>query len=185
MKGNIMSKANFRYDINVLRAFAILGVMFFHYKVPLFQGGFSGVDIFFVISGYLMSRIIINSIDRREFSFKDYLGKRLKRIVPALLFLIFVLAIVGFFLYLPEDYKINQKNATSSLLFFSNISYFLNSNYFDPSSDTNILLHTWSLSVEWQFYLIYPFFLLLLYRLIKNRRLLLLFFIAFTLAIFI
>src|SRR4051812_3654427 len=109
MREEIASKPNFRYDVNVLRAFAILGVMFFHYKVPFFQGGFSGVDVFFVISGYLMSRIIINSINRNEFSFKEYLGKRLKRIVPALLFLIFVLAIIGFFFYLPEDYKINQK----------------------------------------------------------------------------
>jgi peptidoglycan/LPS O-acetylase OafA/YrhL len=178
------AKLSFRYDINALRAIAILGVIFFHYKLDYFSGGFAGVDIFFVISGYLMSKIIINAIDKNEFSFKIYLGKRLKRIVPALLFLILVLMLIPFFFYLPEDYQLSQKSAAGSILFLSNILYWLYSgSYFAPVSDTNILLHTWSLSVEWQFYLIYPFFLLL-HKIFKTRLLYLAFFTGLTLCIF-
>jgi peptidoglycan/LPS O-acetylase OafA/YrhL len=179
------AKSGFRYDINALRAIAILGVLFFHYKLDYFSGGFAGVDVFFVISGYLMSKIIITAIDKNEFSFKTYLGKRLKRIVPALLFLILALILIPFFFYLPEDYQLSQRSAAGSVLFVSNILYWLYSgSYFAPVSDTNILLHTWSLSVEWQFYLIYPFFLLLLHKIFKTRFLYLAFFIGLTLIIF-
>ncbi|GGB92508.1 acyltransferase family protein [Dyadobacter sediminis] len=176
-------KLNFRYDINALRAIAILGVILFHYKIVFLSGGFAGVDVFFVISGYLMSKIIINSIDKNQFSFTDYFEKRLKRIVPALIFLILTLTVIGFFFYFPEDFKLNQKNAAASILFLSNVLYWKSSDYFAPASDTNILLHTWSLSVEWQFYLLYPAILLLLSRLVKNRRFLIAFFVASTLFI--
>lgn len=179
------SKPGFRYDINALRAIAILGVLFYHYKVNFFFGGFAGVDVFFVISGYLMSKIIITSINRNEFSFKDYFGKRLKRIVPALLFLISAFVLIGFFIYLPQDYQTNQKNAAGSVAFLSNIWYWQNSNYFDASSETNIFLHTWSLSVEWQFYLLYPVVLLMLSRVFKSKLSYLLFFTISTILIFI
>jgi peptidoglycan/LPS O-acetylase OafA/YrhL len=85
----------FRYDINALRAIAVIGVLLFHFKVPYFDGGFSGVDIFFVISGYLMSRIIINGIDKKSFSFIDFYSRRVNRIVPALLALIVVLTVAS------------------------------------------------------------------------------------------
>jgi peptidoglycan/LPS O-acetylase OafA/YrhL len=163
-------KATFRYDINALRAFAVFGVILFHYKVGIFKGGFTGVDVFFVISGYLMSKIIINGISKQKFSYIDYLRKRIQRIVPALLFLITVLTIAGFFLYFPEDYKLNEKNAAASIAFFSNILYWRSSSYFAPASDTNLFLHTWSLSVEWQFYLIFPLILIILRRYLKTNR---------------
>jgi peptidoglycan/LPS O-acetylase OafA/YrhL len=178
-------RSNFRYDINALRAIAITGVIFFHYKIRGFTGGFSGVDIFFVISGYLMTQIIINSIDNKSFKFIHFYQKRLKRLVPALSFLIGILSVICFFIYLPEDYKINQKNASASILFLSNIFYYRRTNYFDPASDVNILLHTWSLSVEWQFYLFYPIVLFLLKKLIKNNNLLVLTFLLITLVLFI
>jgi len=175
----------FRYDINALRAIAVIGVVLFHFKVPYFDGGFSGVDIFYVISGYLMTRIIINGLYQDQFSVLDFYNRRIRRIVPALLFLIAVLTVAGFFLLLPIDYQLFAKNAASSLLFVSNIVYWRNSSYFDPSSDNNMLLHTWSLSVEWQFYLILPLVLMLLHRWFhQSTRLYLFIFIGVTLLAF-
>jgi peptidoglycan/LPS O-acetylase OafA/YrhL len=171
----------FRYDINALRAIAVLSVLFFHFKVPGFTGGFSGVDVFFVISGYLMSRIILTSIEKGDFSILDFYGKRLKRIVPALLFLVIAVTSVTFFIYFPNDFKEGAKNAGACLLFVSNILYFIKTNYFDAASETNIWLHTWSLSVEWQFYLLYPVILVLLSRVIKKRSQYLAVFIVVTL----
>jgi peptidoglycan/LPS O-acetylase OafA/YrhL len=159
---------NFRYDINGLRAIAILGVLLFHYKVPGLEGGFAGVDAFFVISGYLMSRTVMGQLAKGTFSFMEYFTRRLQRIVPALLFMVAVVCGVCFFIYFPSDYKAVLNNGSASVLFLSNIYYWYNApSYFDPSTDTNMFLHTWSLGAEWQFYLVYPFVLMLLGRL-KN-----------------
>jgi peptidoglycan/LPS O-acetylase OafA/YrhL len=174
------SATKFRYDINALRAIAVFGVLLFHFKIPYFGGGFSGVDIFFVISGYLMTRIILNGLNKYSFSFLEFYGKRLNRIVPALIVLVLGLTILCFFFYFPADYMLNEKNAAASLLFLSNIFYWRNSGYFDPSSETNILLHTWSLSLEWQFYLIYPVMLLVLQKFFKDNVKYTWFFIAVT-----
>ena len=179
-------KSSFRYDINALRAIAIVGVLLYHFKVDLFAGGFAGVDVFFVISGYLMSRAVIGQIDKGIFSFADYFGKRLFRIVPALLFLVGSLTLICFFIYLPNDYKANLQNAESSILFLSNIFYWYNTpSYFDASADTNMFLHTWSLSVEWQFYLVYPFILLLFSKLFKSKRIYKIVLVILTLLLFI
>ena len=167
-----MSQPNpqkFRYDINALRAISVIGVLLFHYKVAWVGGGFAGVDVFFVISGYLMSKIIINGLTRDNFSLAEFYGRRLKRIVPALLALVLVLTVGGFFIYFPVNYQLNEQNAAASVLFISNIVYWKSAGYFAEASDTNILLHTWSLSAEWQFYLIYPVILLLVHRFLKNR----------------
>jgi peptidoglycan/LPS O-acetylase OafA/YrhL len=174
----------FRFDINTLRAIAVIGVLLFHFKVPYFGGGFAGVDIFFVISGYLMSRIIIYSLHKDQFSLTDFYVKRVKRIVPALLVLIAAITALCFFVYLPGDYKITEANSASSILFLSNIWYWTKSSYFGPASESNVFLHTWSLSVEWQFYLIYPLLLIGFHKLIKNNTLYKLIFIAATLIIF-
>lgn len=180
---------DFRHDINALRAIAVISVLLFHLKIPFFSGGFAGVDVFFVISGYLMTRIIIDGIDNKEFSFINFWSNRIKRIVPALLFLVFIVMIIGFFFYLPDEFMTNAKNATSSLLFYSNILYWNNSGYFDAPAANNIFLHTWSLSVEWQFYLIYPIVLWGACALFKKRLLVLLLifmstFLLFGLSIF-
>ncbi len=159
----------FRYDINALRAISVIGVLLFHFKVAWVGGGFAGVDIFFVISGYLMSKIIINGITRDNFSLSEFYGRRLKRIVPALLALVLVITVGGFFIYFPVNYQLNEQNAAASVLFISNIVYWKSAGYFAEASDTNILLHTWSLSAEWQFYLIYPVILLLVHRFLKNK----------------
>ena len=157
---------NFRYDISFLRVVAVLAVVFFHFNIHGFSGGFVGVDIFFVISGYLMSQIILKDID--HFNIVEFYKKRMVRIFPALLFMLVFFSLTIAFV-LPTQFYQLQNNAFSSALFFSNIYYYLNSGYFDPASHYNFLLHTWSLSVEWQFYIIYPIFLLLTQRLYKSN----------------
>jgi len=172
--------AKFRYDINALRCVAVVSVLLFHLKVPYCSGGFIGVDVFFVISGYLMTRIIFKAIEKNEFSLLDFWGKRVKRIVPALLFLTLVVSIVSYVIYLPNEFNVIEKNATSSLLFYSNIAYWKNSGYFEPASENNIFLHTWSLSVEWQFYIIYPIIIWLFFKLLKKRNYIVVLIVVFT-----
>jgi peptidoglycan/LPS O-acetylase OafA/YrhL len=152
----------FRYDIGFLRAFAVLIVVFFHYKVPFFEGGFVGVDIFFVISGYLMTNIILRKFQSNTFNLWDFYKRRFTRIVPALIVMIRGVLATTFFLYFPIDFKQVSQYSLFSSVFLSNYYYLFNSGYFDPSSQSNILLHTWSLSVEWQFYMVYPIFLFLI-----------------------
>lgn len=164
------SDFKFRYDIAALRAIAVIAVLLYHFNVPFFKGGFSGVDIFFVISGYLMTKIILNGIDRHQFSLLDFYRKRVERIIPALVFMVFVSVVFCFFVYMPDDYMEVTKNAAASVLFYSNISYANVGSYFGNSADNNIYLHTWSLSVEWQFYLLLPIVLLLASRYLKIER---------------
>ena len=147
---------NFRYDIGVLRAIAVIAVVLFHFQIPYFQGGFIGVDIFFVISGYLMTANILKGFQNENFSFKSFYRKRVQRIIPALLFMLSGTLIAAYFTLLPKDIITIKEYAYSSLIFISNIAYYLNSGYFENASQSNFLLHTWSLSVEWQFYMIYP-----------------------------
>lgn len=162
----------FRYDIGFLRALAVFIVVFFHYKIPFFQGGFIGVDIFFVISGFLMTSIILKGFDRDFFSIKEFYVRRFERIVPALTVMMICVLAITFFLYFPVDLKRVSIYTFFSGLFLSNYYYLFNSDYFDASSQSNILLHTWSLSVEWQFYIIYPVFLSLFkeYYLRRKRK---------------
>jgi len=160
----------FRYDIGFLRALAVFIVVFFHYKIPFFQGGFIGVDIFFVISGFLMTSIILKGFDRDFFSIKDFYIRRFERIVPALAVMMMCVLVITFFIYFPVDLKQVSIYTFFSGLFLSNYYYLFNSDYFDASSQTNILLHTWSLSVEWQFYIIYPLFLVLLKKFYLKRK---------------
>jgi len=179
------AKNGFRYDINCLRAIAVLAVLLFHFKVPYLDGGFVGVDVFFVISGYLMTRIILTGIFKSQFSLIDFYNRRAKRIVPELLLMIISVSLVTFFVYLPIDYSLVLKNGIASLLFYSNVAY-SKVDYFDVSSDNNIFLHTWSLSVEWQFYLLLPLLLMLITKCFHNNRIhVLRFFIISTISVFI
>ncbi len=176
----------FRFDIGFLRAFSVLIVMFYHFKIPFFSGGFLGVDIFFVISGFLMTKIIFTSFIHNNFNFKDFYLKRAKRIIPALLFLLFFVLIISNIIFLTSDIRLNSKYVFLSGLFLSNIYFWLYSGYFDPSSQTNILLHTWSLSVEWQFYILYPLLLLPFRKLFINvKKRFIVYFILFTLFSFL
>lgn len=157
-----MGQSVFRFDINGLRAIAVFFVVIFHYDRNILSGGFIGVDIFFVISGYLMTGVISRRLESNSLSVYNFYLSRLNRILPGLLFLIITVLIFGFLFIEPMSYRLVGKHAVSSLLFVSNIVYRNESNYFDMDSYNKYLLHTWSLSVEWQFYLIYPIFLFLI-----------------------
>lgn len=165
------SKTKFREDINGLRAIAVISVIIFHFSPGKLTGGFAGVDVFFVISGYLMTSIIFRGIENQSFSFWRFIFNRAKRIIPALLVVVIILLFIGYATLSPESYKLLAKHARDSLLFISNITYKNESGYFDVESNTKFLLHTWSLSVEWQFYIVYPIILVILSKFIPIHRL--------------
>lgn len=154
----------FRENINALRALAVLSVVLFHFKVPGFDGGFAGVDVFFVISGFLMTGIIFTGLQRQNFSLVGFYASRARRIIPALLTLCIALLIFGY-VYLPlDDFRDTIRTIKSSLLFSSNFTFAQSGNYFDAPLHENWLLHTWSLSVEWQFYMLYPVLIMALHK---------------------
>lgn len=146
----------FRNDINGLRFLAVIMVVLYHYGFAGFAGGFIGVDIFFVISGFLMTSIVCNGIEKDKFSLWRFYCARAKRIIPALLAVIVTVTILGWFFLFPSEYKQLGKHVISSLFFVSDITYWKESGYFDSGAAEKWLLHTWSLSVEWQFYIFYP-----------------------------
>lgn len=154
-----MQNNSFRQDINGLRAIAVIAVVLFHFNASWMPGGFAGVDVFFVISGFLMTGIIFRGIEQENFSILKFYVARANRIIPALAVLCLVLLVFGWFYLTPLDYKALGKHAASSVAFLSNIIYWRESGYFDAASHEKWLLHTWSLSVEWQFYIIYPLIL--------------------------
>ena len=156
---------NFRYDINGLRAIAVIAVVLFHFKPAWLPGGFAGVDVFFVISGFLMTSIVVRAIDEKRFGLLKFYLARANRIVPALAILCLTLLVLGWFILLPEEYAALGKHAWGSVAFISNFMYWQEAGYFDAASHQKWLLHTWSLAVEWQFYLLYPLVLLGLSRL--------------------
>ncbi len=160
----------FREDINALRALAVTAVVLFHYKVNFVLGGFVGVDIFFVISGYLMTTIITGRLAKGSFSIWEFYGDRAKRIVPGLLGLCFGLLAAGYFVLDPFTYQPLGRTAIGALLFVSNFQFWEGTSYFNPENANQWLLHSWSLSVEWQFYLVYPIILLGLHAGRKTRR---------------
>ena len=152
---------NFRKDINGLRAWAVVAVVLFHFGVPGFSGGFIGVDVFFVISGFLMTTILIKKLENQQqkFSVWEFYLARAKRIAPALLVLCITLLALGWFMLPPQDYRSLGMHTLTSVFFASNIQYWREAGYFDAASHDKWLLHTWSLSVEWQFYLLLPLLL--------------------------
>jgi len=159
----------FRKDINGLRAIAVIAVVLFHFNENWIQGGFAGVDVFFVISGFLMTGIIFRGFEQANFSLLRFYVARANRIIPALAVLCLFLVIFGWFYLTPIDYKSLGMHIGSSIGFFSNIVYWRESGYFDASSHEKWLLHTWSLSVEWQFYIFYPIFLVIMHRVMSIK----------------
>lgn len=159
----------FRNDINGLRAYAVLLVVLFHFKIPPFSGGFVGVDIFFVISGYLMTRIIIEGLNAESFSLWKFYFSRCKRIIPPLMVLCLILLVLGYYFIPPSEYETLSKHVLASITFTSNMVYYTEAGYFDAGAVYKWLLHTWSLSVEWQFYLALPIFLMLVASFFKGR----------------
>lgn len=150
----------YRRDVDGLRAIAVLLVILYHAKIG-FPGGFLGVDIFFVISGYLITGILIRDIAAEKFSLLSFWTRRIRRILPASLAMIIVTLIIGIFFLLPKDILELSRSALASLAIAANFFFWRTTGYFDGSVELKPLLHMWSLSVEEQFYLLYPLYLML------------------------
>ena len=152
----------FRNDIQGLRAIAFLLVFIFHLNNRWLSGGFLGVDLFFVISGYLMTTITINDIEKNKFSFITFFEKRFKRILPAYLFFLLIISILGSLVFIYTDIYKLRLSVVKAIKFVSNLYFSTGDSYFGAKLSENPLLHTWSLSIEMQFYLILPFILFFL-----------------------
>lgn len=153
---------SYRKELDGLRALAVTAVIIYHanlkaFGLPVFQGGFFGVDIFFVLSGYLITGIVRNQMDNGTFSFRDFYWRRAKRIVPALVIMLLVTTGLAYLILLPDDLVTYAKSLQSALYFGSNHFFYGEDSYTAAASIYRPLLHTWSLSVEWQFYIIFPF----------------------------
>ncbi len=173
-------KLPYKPEVDGLRALAIFLVFGYHifenetltlYGFTPFSGGFIGVDIFFVISGYLITLIIINEYKTKQFNFFSFMFRRIRRIVPALLLLSFFILLLGIFLLLPMNLIDISYSFLSLSVFFSNFYFFLSGkNYSALEQFPQPFIHSWSLSVEWQFYLLFPFFLLFILKKIKKKK---------------
>ncbi|MES1192554.1 MAG: acyltransferase family protein [Steroidobacter sp.] len=162
-----MSTLKYRPEIDGLRAIAVVSVLVFHVNSNLLPGGFVGVDIFFVISGYLITKIIHNQIVTNKFSVFEFYKRRTKRIIPVYLAVTIFSLIVGYYVQMPFEYKGLGNSSIAATLFLANVRYALVGNYFQPDT-IKPLLHTWSLSVEEQYYFFWPLMLLLIIRVGKS-----------------
>ena len=154
--------SRYRPDIDGLRAVAVLSVLFYHARFDLFAGGFVGVDVFFVISGFLITRLIINQVDKGTFSYSTFYIRRVRRLFPTLLVVVTSTLIAGLIIFPPEYLQRFAGAAIYALTSISNFYFMSEVNYFEAVSELKPLLHTWSLSVEEQFYLIWPICLVFL-----------------------
>lgn len=154
----------YRPDIDGLRAFAVLIVVVFHAFETLLPGGFIGVDIFFVISGYLISSIIFKNMERGTFSFVDFYVRRIKRILPVLIVVLATCYLYGWFKMFPAEFMALGKHIAAGSVFGSNFALWQEAGYFDAASTTKPLLHLWSLAIEEQFYLLWPVLALITFR---------------------
>ena len=160
----------YRPDIDGLRAIAVLAGLLFQARVPGFASGFVSVDIFFVISGFLIAGIILRQIQEGKFSFRTFYLRRFRRILPALAVMLIGTVGLSWFVLLPEDFKLLGRHVAATVLMIPNMSIWHSSrNYFAPTVDANPLLDLWSLGVEEQFYLLTPLLLLLLIRYVSSR----------------
>jgi peptidoglycan/LPS O-acetylase OafA/YrhL len=162
----------YRPDIDGLRAVAVLAVLLFHLEVDILSGGFVGVDVFFVISGYLITRQILADLERGRFSLTGFYLRRVRRLGPALLTTLALSAVAGIAILSPPQLVNLGESLAAAVLSVSNVLFYLESGYFDRAADLKPLLHTWSLAVEEQFYLVWPAALLMLSKYASPRNLL-------------
>lgn len=172
----------YRPDIDGLRAFAVFLVIGFHAFPGMVSGGFIGVDIFFVISGYLISNILYRGLDSKKFTFTDFYSRRIRRIFPPLIPVFLFCLIFGWFNLLPDEYAQLGAHIAGGVLFISNLILWNEVGYFDVAAEVKPLLHLWSLGIEEQFYVIWPLFLFIFWR---WKKTLILFVILITLLMFL
>lgn len=165
-----MSILEYRAYIDGLRAVAVISVLLFHFDKRLLPGGFVGVDVFFVISGYLIASIIISECENGKFSFSRFYQRRISRIFPVFFLVSLATLITAYFLYTPQDFASAGAVAIAAAMSVANIKFMLQGNYFQLSPDAQPLLHFWSLSVEEQFYLVFPLIVYLVFRIGMTRR---------------
>ncbi|MFZ2387702.1 MAG: acyltransferase family protein [Polaromonas sp.] len=163
-----LSHPKYRPDIDGLRAVAVLAVVAFHAFPNWLKGGFIGVDVFFVISGYLISTIIFENLDKGAFSFSEFYARRIGRIFPALILVLVACFTFGWFALLADEFKQLGKHIAAGAGFVSNLVLWSESGYFDNSAETKPLLHLWSLGIEEQFYIFWPLFLWFTWKLKFN-----------------
>ena len=142
----------YRSEIDGLRAIAVFPVILFHAGFDFFSGGYVGVDVFYVISGYLITSIIIDDIQKNNFSLANFYERRARRILPALLFVVALCIPFAWYIFTPSEMIYFSKNLIYVTTYISNFLFMKSNNYFDVASETSPLLHTWSLSVEEQYY---------------------------------
>ncbi len=159
-----------RRDIDGLRALAVVPVVLYHFGFGAVSGGFIGVDVFFVISGYLITSIIFREINAGSFSFVDFWARRARRIIPAVSVMMFAALLVGWLLMPASDYSQLGRAVRYQAMFISNVLFMRQDGYFNPASDFKPLLHTWSLSVEEQYYILFPLLMVLLTRWLRHWR---------------
>lgn len=159
----------FRKDINGLRALAVLPVLFFHAKWEVFSGGFLGVDVFFVISGFLITSMILKDLDAGDFSVISFYDRRARRILPALLFICLLTTLLSYIFMLPYDLKNYGQSLVATILSANNVLLYLTSGYWSLAAEFKPLYHTWSLGVEEQYYMIIPILFVIAFWVAKNR----------------
>ena len=159
----------YRPEIDGLRAIAVIAVIWFHSGLPGLPGGYTGVDVFYVISGYLITSIIHREMHGGRFSFRHFYQRRFRRIAPALVTVIGATTIPSFALLLPYELQAFAKSAAAAVAMVSNLYFWRSLNYFAPEHSLAPLLHTWSLGVEEQFYLLFPVTLVIAERFGKAR----------------
>src|SRR5258706_105197 len=159
-----MVNLRYRTDVDGLRAVGILAVIAYHYGVPGFSGGFVGVDVFFVISGFLITSLIDREIGEHRFTLMHFYERRIRRIFPALTVVLFVIAVIAYFEFFPAVFQRFPESLGATSAFLSNVEFWREAGYFATIADQKPLLHTWSLAVEEQFYLFFPPLMILLAR---------------------
>jgi len=164
-----MQSLNYRPEIDGLRALAVISVIFYHANLQYFSGGFIGVDIFFVISGYLITKIIITELKKGKFRLIEFYKRRARRILPALFFITIITIFLSIFFFTPKDFRHLSLSVISVTTFSSNIFFYKTLNYFDNQIERKPLIHTWSLSVEEQFYIFFPIFIIIIWKFYKNN----------------
>lgn len=160
-----MASIEYRPEIDGLRALAVVSVVLFHAEVPGFPGGFIGVDVFFVISGYLMSALVIEELEAGRFNLLGFFERRARRILPMLLLVTIVCIPIAFLTMLPDPLENFGQSVVASILFSNNILLNVTAGYWELAAEFKPLLHTWSLAIEEQFYILFPLLCILLFRL--------------------